>query len=174
MTLRSAHGEVRTGQRCGQRLGQPVDSVLRGWVVKGLLVLVVLLSGCGSVGASAPLASDSVALLTGVDPVHGNSASDGSGCYLDWTLGLLSVDPTYGTKVKDEGGDPPGQVAVVMWKPGYTARRVGSEISVVDPNGTVVATTGHRYKIAGGFVGPNPPAIPLRVFWACNYVVAVP
>lgn len=156
-------------------LAHPVDSVLRGLVVKRLFVLLTaLVVGCGSVGASAPLASESVHLLTGVDPVHGNTASDGSGCYLDWTLGLLSVDPVYGTQIKDEGGDPPGQVAVVMWRPGYTARQVGSEVSVVDPSGTVVATTGHRYKIRGGFVGPNPPAIPLRVFWACNSVDAVP
>jgi hypothetical protein len=111
--------------------------------------------------------------LIGVGP-HGNSASDGSGCFTDFAVGLLSVDPTYGTKVKDETSNPPGSVAVVMWRPGYTARRVGSEVSVFDPSGTVVATTGHRYKIAGGYVGGDAPEFATRRFWACDYVLAVP
>jgi hypothetical protein len=138
-------------------LGHPVDSVLRGLVVKRLaLLFAVALLGCGSAG-------EPVSLLTSAAP-----------CYLDWTLGLLSVDPTYGTQVKDEGGDPPGSVSVVMWPPGYTGRRDGAEVSVLDPNGAVVATTGHRYKIRGGFSGPFPPAIPIRAFAACGSAEAVP
>jgi hypothetical protein len=141
-----------------------------------LILLAAALVGCGSVGASvgasAIASDDSVYLLTGVGP-NGNSASDGSGCFLDWAVGLLSVDPTSGTTVKDEGT---GQVMPIMWKPGYTARRVGSEVSVLDPNGTVVATTGHRYKINGGWVGPGDPAKFPTVsgFWACGRVDPVP
>jgi hypothetical protein len=36
-----------------------------------------------------------------------------------------------------------------MWPPGFTGRRVGSEVAVVDTNGNLVATTGQSYSIKG-------------------------
>jgi hypothetical protein len=169
ITLRSAHGEVTSRQRCGRRLGHPVGSVPRGLAVKRLVALVLVvgaLVGCvsvsGSVGASA---GESVQLLTG-------AAFAGSGCYTDFAVGLLSVDPTYGTAVKDETSN--GHVVPVMWRPGYTALRVGSEVSVLDPAGTVVATTGHRYKIAGGYVSKGTAGSSTSAFWACGFVTGAP
>jgi len=36
-----------------------------------------------------------------------------------------------------------------MWPPGFTGRRVGSEVAVFDTHGDLVATTGRSYSIAG-------------------------
>jgi hypothetical protein len=55
----------------------------------------------------------------------------------------------------------------VMWPPGSTARRAGSEVEVLDKQGSVVARTGSRYLIEGGHGGENP-----RSFVACGYVLA--
>lgn len=80
-------------------------------------------------------------------------------------VGLLLVDPTYGTAVKDEttGGNT---VTPVMWRPGFTGRRVGSEVAVVGPIGQLVATTDRKFQIDGGYWFENP-----RVFVACGGLI---
>ena len=60
----------------------------------------------------------------------------------------LLVDPNYGTTLAGY----PDTRAPVMWRPGFTGRRVGTDVVVVDPNGHVVATTGQSYRIAGNFL----------------------
>jgi hypothetical protein len=130
-----------------------------------LVLVVAALVGCGSVGRSVGASAAPVPLLTG-------AALTGDGCYTDFAVGLLSVDPTYGTAVKDETSN--GHVVPVMWRPGYTALRVGSEVSVLDPAGTVVATTGHRYKIAGGYVSKGTAGSSTSAFWACGFVTGAP
>jgi hypothetical protein len=99
-----------------------------------------------------------VTLLTG-NPLGG------SGCYTDAAQGTLTVDATYGTAITDTdvGGGP----SPVMWRLGYTARRVNDHVVVSDPNGLAVATTGHAYRLAGGYV-----SIPSNghVFYACDSV----
>ena len=117
------------------------------------LVLALCMIGC------AP-----VALLTGVPP--GFPSNSASACYTNWAHGRLVVDPRYGTAIIDTDMNPANTTAVaVMWRPGLTARRVGSEVEVVDEAGNVVAITGHTYRIDGGYVGEDP-----RVFWACDGV----
>jgi len=119
---------------------------------------------------------DSVQLLTGFPTFMGN----GPGCYTNSASGPLGVDPTYGTAITDEdmiavtGTRPPP--IPVMWRPGYTAHHVGSEVAVTDPHGNVVAVTGRRYRIAGGYVGgdSSAPQLPIRVFWACDAVTPLP
>jgi hypothetical protein len=124
------------------------------------LALALSLVGCGSAEASG----DPVQLITGVPP------GMGGGCYTNSAVGPLIVDPTYGTAITDENG---GGTTPVVWRPGFTGRRVGSEIVVRDSNGNVVATTGRTYKIAGGYVsgGPDWPELPTRMFWACDFVI---
>jgi hypothetical protein len=84
------------------------------------------------------------------------------GCYTNWAAGPLIVDPEYGTAIKDI--DVSGSTAPVTWRPGFTARRVGSEVEVLDPDGKAVAITGGSYRIAGGYVHDE--------FWACDFVTA--
>ena len=54
----------------------------------------------------------------------------------------------------------------VMWPPGFTARRVGSEVQVLDGLGRVVATTGQTYEIDGG--GDQSP------YWCAMSARAIP
>ena len=67
------------------------------------------------------------------------------GCYAGGEGGPtapLRVDARYGTSFD---GRP------VMWPAGYTARRVGTEVVVLDGDGNVKATTGRTYHIAHAY-----------------------
>jgi hypothetical protein len=82
------------------------------------------------------------------------------GCYTNSAAGPLIVDRDYGTAIKDM--DVGGSSAPMTWRPGFTARRVGSEVEVLDPDGKAVAITGRSYRLAGGYVHGE--------FWACDFV----
>ncbi len=88
-------------------------------------------------GASAP----EVPLLTG----GGLNGHDGVGCYTWQVDGDLVVDPIHGTAVIGNGARTP-----VRWPLGYTARRAGSEVEVLDETGAVVVRTGTRVHLGGG------------------------
>ena len=111
---------------------------------------------------SAQNIGGSVELLTGI-PGNGG----GGGCFTNAIEGNLIVDPKYGTAIVTTT-PPEGLTAIVAWRPKFSARRVGSEVAVFDPNGRVVATSGHEYRIAGGGVTWADP--PINVFWACDFV----
>ena len=114
------------------------------------LVLAIVATSCGG----------SVSILTGRGSL--GSVADGMvGCYTDFAVGQLVVDATYGTAIVENGRPSP-----VMWPPGSTARQSGSEVEVLDEHGSVLARTGSRYQIEGGYGGENP-----RSFVACGYVL---
>ena len=138
--------------------------------VAATLALALVLVGCEAFDTPVPL-------LTG-------SGLSG-GCFTNHADGPLVVDPTYGTAIIDMdavAGAPPGlpppSPIPVAWRPGFTGRRVGSEVEVLDPHGKVVAVTGHKYSIAGGYVGPGSmgswPELSTNVFWACDMVFPKP
>jgi hypothetical protein len=123
--------------------------------VRSAFILALVLAGC------AP--ADSVHLLTGDDQMTRN----GAGCYTNFAAGLLTADPVNGTRIADEStGGPGAPVVAVMWPPGFTARRSGGEVEVLDRSGGVIVTTGNRYQIEGGYIGDID-----RVFLACGYVL---
>lgn len=62
-------------------------------------------------------------------------------CYVGPLGGLLVADPRTGTAI---GSQP------LVWRTGYTGRRVGSEVEVIDEHGEVVATTGQQVLLMGG------------------------
>jgi multidrug efflux pump subunit AcrA (membrane-fusion protein) len=66
----------------------------------------------------------------------------------------LVADATYGTAFVWTGGRDAAPLPV-MWRRGFTGRRSGSEVQVVDPQGNVVAITGHAYLINGSYVVRN-------------------
>jgi hypothetical protein len=118
--------------------------------VVSCVALALSLLGCGVAAPSAP-PGESVPLLTG-----------DLGCYAGGEGGPtapLVAEPQYGTSVF---GKP------VMWPTGYTARRAGSEVEVLDTHGKVKATTGRTYHMSqayaptlipnddGTFPGPRP------------------
>ena len=124
-----------------------------------LALLFVLTFAVGTAGC----AGEPVQLLTRDGPVAA-PLPPGSlprvGCYANFALGELVVDPVNGTAIVDMG------TVAVMWPAGYTGRQAGSEVEVLDPQGQVVAVTGHRYQIEGG----TPPDAP-HAFLACGYVL---
>src|SRR5438034_1861126 len=90
------------------------------------LVLTLCLVGC---------AFGQVELLTG---------TDAHGCYAGGEShfeGLLAVDQKWGTSIN---GKP------AVWPVGWTGRRVGLEVEVLDDTGKVRAITGRRYYFAVG------------------------
>src|SRR5262245_34506710 len=82
------------------------------------LVLAVTLVGCEKGFQMVPL-------VTGVpDPMKGLNGS--IGCFTNSASGPLVTDPIYGTAIID-GDTHATSPALVAWRPGFTARRVGSE-----------------------------------------------
>jgi hypothetical protein len=107
--------------------------------VVSCVALALSLLGCDAGGVGAP-PGESVPLLTG-----------DLGCYAGGEGGptaLLLAEPQSGTSVF---GKP------VMWPTGYTARRAGSEVEVLDTQGKVKATTGRTYHMSQAYA---PALIP--------------
>jgi len=84
------------------------------------------------------------------------------GCYTSGTFGVLTTDSTYGTAIIERDARVP-----VMWPHGYSGRRSVTGVEVVDASGHVVARTGTRVQIGGGYTGDAP-----RAFLACGPVQA--
>jgi hypothetical protein len=95
------------------------------------VVLTAAVAGCG--------AGEPVALLTGGQP----------GCYVANTTGMLIVDAQAGTAIVSE--DMGQTTAAVRWPPGFTGRTSGDQVEVLDATGRVVARTGQRYELLGGY-----------------------
>jgi hypothetical protein len=108
--------------------------------VIALLVGCVLIAGCSSGDPARGDPAGSVELLTG-DPSNGACSAGGN----HPTMGRLVAEGKYGTTFD---GMP------VMWPFGYTGRRVGAEVEVLDADGNVKATTGRVYSI---IAKPNSP-----------------
>jgi hypothetical protein len=111
-------------------------------------VTTTLLLALGLLGCNMFLPGDRVELLTGNGPFPPNPGPFDPVCYTSAAEGPLVVDPEYGTAIR---GSPTGGTAPVMWPPGFIGRRVGSEVVVQDRAGNVVATTGGRYRLEGGY-----------------------
>ena len=94
-------------------------------------------------------------LLGGPVPLLAGQGRDGhGGCYLNFFVDELVADPVSGTAVIEEyttKDGPQSRVLPIMWPAGYTGRRSGSEVEVLDSRGQVVARTGSTYRIQGGY-----------------------
>jgi hypothetical protein len=63
-------------------------------------------------------------------------------CVLDlYYVADVIADPTSGAPMYAATGE------ALAWPRGFTARRAGSEVEVLDPSGNVVLTTGRRYRL---------------------------
>ena len=72
-------------------------------------------------------------------PLVTDETQEGGGCWLLHVVVDVVADPATGTpSVKDSG-------AALQWPRGYSARRAGNEVEVLDAAGSVVLTTGGRY-----------------------------
>jgi hypothetical protein len=119
-----------------------------------LLMVAVALSACGP--------GEPVDLMT-ADEVYANEPNQ-PGCYTSGTEGELVVDERAGTAILE---DPPystsGRRVIVIWPPGYTARRSGSEVEVFNRDGKTKAKTGTHVNLMGGY-----PPHPEEAFLACG------
>jgi hypothetical protein len=80
-------------------------------------------------------------------PLNYLSASNGPHvCFLPGFSGTLEDDPTAGFVFDTQYGDR----IPVLWQPGWTARKSGSVIEVIDSWGTVFARTGGAFSPNGG------------------------
>ena len=93
-------------------------------------------------------------------PLLAGAGRDGhGGCYLNFAVGRLLVDPVAGTAIEQispHGGGigiESAHVTPVMWPTGFTGRRSGSEVEVLDRQGQVVARTGSNWRLQGGYEG---------------------
>lgn len=107
------------------------------------------MSGLGGLRAIPLLALAFVLTACAGDPVALATDSEHLGCYVANTTGLLIVDATAGTAIVSE--DMSKKTAQVLWPAGYTARRSGDQVEVLDRAGHVVARTGERYELLGGY-----------------------
>ena len=94
------------------------------------------------------------------------------------------VDPTDGTAIV--ANNHPSMVGLsdvpvtVAWPPGFTGRRSGSQVAVLDPHGKVVGTTGRSYTFFGGFVdaggssGVVWPELKKSVLLSCGNLQPLP
>lgn len=103
--------------------------------------VAVLLAGC----TGRP-----VTLLTGAP--NGNHAPGAGevGCYLMGATGELLPDVSAGTAFtwdQDHRNHP------ISWPPGFTGRSSGDQVEVLNETGSVVAHTGTRISLLGGFEG---------------------
>jgi hypothetical protein len=113
-----------------------------------LVVAAVLATGCGGTASG-----DRVALLTA-----------GLSCYAGGehpVTAELVADAEHGTIFSGQA---------VVWPTGFTGRRAGSEVEVLDAAGNGGATTGRRYWIARAFMSPydsdrHPAAVDCGYPW---------
>ncbi len=102
----------------------------------------------------------SVPLLTGPGLGASGMGSSGMvGCYTKFALGQLVEDLASGTAIIENDRRTP-----VMWPAGYTGRQSVWEVEVADASGHVVARTGTRVQIEGGYTD--------GAFMACGYVLS--
>lgn len=105
-----------------------------------VLALLCVVSACGL----DIVPGEPVALLT---------ASGNPGCFVANTTGMLIVDPEAGTAIVSE--DMGKTTVRVRWPEGYTGRKSGDQVEVLDRSGHVVARTGQRYELLGGYNPDN-------------------
>jgi hypothetical protein len=128
-------------------------------VLTSALAFLVGLAGAAFLSG---LSGRPVPLLTGwgaLAPGH----DDRTGCYTNFTVGLLVVDAEFGTALFADGRE----AIPVMWPPGTLGRQVGSQVEVINKRGEVVARTGNRYQIQGAGNARSP----LPGWLACGYVL---
>jgi hypothetical protein len=122
-----------------------------------LMVLVAIVIAYELVGTR-------VTLLTGELP---HPSDEVPGCYTSGDIGELVVDPVAGTAILEDNGDR----YPVIWQVGYTGRQIGSMVEVLDSSGAVVARTGTRVNLEGGYTDAFSAT---RGFLSCGNLQTLP
>ena len=107
-----------------------------------MLALALCLLGCDALARSEP-----IEVRTSETNAHDAQ------CFLAGAAAELILDPSVGLAWRSG----PSDIRPVIWPRGYTARRVGFDIQVVNRNGLVIARSGRMVefgfiKFESGFV----------------------
>lgn len=103
-----------------------------------MLALALCLLGCNALARPEPI------------EVRTSDTDTLDGCYLAGTAAELILDPNAGLAWRFG----PDDIRPVIWPRGYTARRVGSEIQVVNRDGLVIVRSGRVVEF--GFIKFEP------------------
>jgi hypothetical protein len=112
-----------------------VASVRRTRRIVTMLAFALCLAGCDALARSEP-----------VDVRSSDTDTPAAQCYLAGTAAELILDPSVGLAWRFG----PEDIRPVIWPRGYTARRVGSEIKVMNSHGVVIARSGRMVEF--GFI----------------------
>lgn len=101
-----------------------------------VIVLALALAACSILGEPVDLA-----VRTDIFTPH---------CHTSSTIGMLIPDEEAGTAIVEDGssGD---RTLPVLWPEGFSARRFGNVVEVLNQDGTVIARTGGHYRFEGGY-----------------------
>jgi len=137
--------------------------------VGAILLVAMTVLGCGLLPQRS---GDVLPLLTGLDPELAGKTGQ-IACYTNSAAGPVVIDPRYGTAIIDKDLNHDNTIPMpIMWRPGFTGRRVGSEIAVYDPQGSLVAITGRSYRIEGA--GYRVEGADILARGACGDVIPWP
>jgi hypothetical protein len=118
------------------------------------MLVAVSLFGCSSKPSDVPHpapSGDPVQLVVGAMPFDADECTPGT------IVARLVADGHDGTSLDVFANYTTSTTSMpVMWPPGFTGRRVGSEVVVVDPDGNAVATTGQSYLLSGNVLVRDP------------------
>ena len=104
-------------------------------LISSIFALALVLLGCDALAGSGR-----------IDVRTSDTDAPVAQCYLAGAAAELVLDPGVGVAWKFG----PDDIRPVIWPRGYTARRVGSEIQVLNREGTVIARSGSRVEF--GFI----------------------
>lgn len=124
-----------------------------------MAAVVLATAGCGS---AVPDASPLPATLGPYAVVLLTASEGGVGCPANFVDGEVVFDATAGSAIIDHAGVR----MPIRWPHGYTGRRQGAEVEILDEQGRVVARTGTPVRLGGGeavpgtwFACPGPPVV---------------
>jgi hypothetical protein len=101
------------------------------------IVVALALLGC------SPIRGEPVEIWYRSDPFT-------PACHLNWTDGMLVPHAEAGVAIVENGVQGRNRTMPVLWPEGFTARRVGAVIEILNHDGVLVARTGQQYRFHGG------------------------
>jgi hypothetical protein len=118
----------------------------------GLLLLALVASSLTigwplGLGLEVPINHGTLPGLTG----SFGDAGDTIGCYTSGTTGDLVNDSDAGIVIVESSGHR----SPVVFPPGWTGRRAGFEVAILDRAGQFVVQTGTRVSLLGGYLPDN-------------------
>jgi len=96
------------------------------------------------------------------DPVQIQTSANTTGCDLGVHQGVLIPESTWGLALLGTDHFGATKVFGVVWPAGYSARRSGDAVLLLDPHGIVAARAGDHLALGGGDTDPLHPCAPIQ------------